>query len=109
MGGRGREGVVLARKDGPGISIADVQLADGGSGSDAVAEVQETIDVPAIFVTAFPQLLLTGAGPEPAFLVTKPYNPEALRAVICQVLFFQDADCARQETSSLSHDAALAR
>ena len=60
-------------------------------------------------MTAFPELLLTGEGPEPAFLVTKPYNPEALRALIWQVLFFRDAADARNDTPPQRQDAVLAR
>ena len=46
------------------------------------------VSVPVIFVTAFPERLLTGTKPEPTFLVRKPFNPEALKAVISQALFF---------------------
>jgi len=47
--------------------------------------------VPVIFVTAFPEQLLTGERPEPAFLVTKPFRIEALKAVIGQALFFSES------------------
>jgi hypothetical protein len=41
-----------------------------------------------IFITAFPERLLTGTKPEPTFLVRKPYTQEAVKAVISQALFF---------------------
>ena len=41
-----------------------------------------------IFITAYPEKLLTGEKPEPTFLITKPYQPESLRATISQALFF---------------------
>jgi hypothetical protein len=44
--------------------------------------------VPVVFVTAFPQRLLTGTRPEPTFLVTKPFQPQNVKAVISQALFF---------------------
>jgi hypothetical protein len=44
--------------------------------------------VPVIFITAYPERLLTGARPEPAFLITKPFLPEMVKAVIGQALFF---------------------
>ncbi|MGX1305357.1 CheY-like chemotaxis protein [Amorphus suaedae] len=87
-----REAVILARKTGPGLILADVQLADGSSGIDAVAELQALSRIPTIFVTAFPQRLLTGAVHEPTYLITKPYEPEELRAMLSVVLFFRDAD-----------------
>ena len=72
----------------PGLVLADIQLADGSSGLDAVNEILRTLPVPVIFVTAFPERLLTGTKPEPTFLVRKPYHRDALKAVISQALFF---------------------
>ena len=44
--------------------------------------------VPVIFITAFPERLLTGEKPEPAFLITKPFMPDMVKAVVSQALFF---------------------
>ena len=63
-------------------------LADGSSGVHAVNEILRTFSVPVIFITAFPQSLLTGTKPEPTFLIRKPYNPQEVKAVISQALFF---------------------
>jgi DNA-binding LytR/AlgR family response regulator len=63
-------------------------LADGSSGLEAVNEILTAIDVPVIFITAYPERLLTGDKPEPAFLITKPFKPEAVKAAISQALFF---------------------
>ena len=76
------------RGAGPGLVLADIQLADGSSGLDAVNEILTEIEVPVIFITAFPERLLTGEKPEPAFLITKPFRPEAVKAAISQALFF---------------------
>jgi DNA-directed RNA polymerase specialized sigma24 family protein len=72
----------------PGLVLADIHLADGSSGLDAVNEILRTISIPVVFVTAFPQRLLTGTRPEPTFLVTKPFQPQNVKAVISQALFF---------------------
>lgn len=72
----------------PGLVLADIHLADGSSGLDAVNEILRTFSLPVIFVTAFPQRLLTGTRPEPTFLITKPFQPENVKAVISQALFF---------------------
>jgi DNA-binding LytR/AlgR family response regulator len=53
-----------------------------------VAEILTTIDLPVIFITAYPERLLTGDRPEPAFLITKPFQPESVKAAISQALFF---------------------
>jgi DNA-binding LytR/AlgR family response regulator len=71
------------------LVLADVQLADGSSGIEAVKEILEECSPPVVFITAFPDLLLTGTRPEPTFLMSKPFDPEAVKAMISQVLFFQ--------------------
>ena len=77
----------VARKT-PGLVLADIQLADGSSGIDAVKDILARHDVPVIFFTAFPERLLTGERPEPTFLITKPFQPETVKAAIGQALFF---------------------
>ena len=62
--------------------MTDIQLADGSSGLDAVKEILRSFSVPVIFVTAYPQRLLTGTRPEPTFLITKPFSTENLKVVI---------------------------
>lgn len=80
------DAVRLARARKPGIVLADIQLGDGSSGIDAAADIQRSLDVPIIFVTAYPERLLTGAGGEPTYLVTKPFDPDILRVTISQAL-----------------------
>jgi DNA-directed RNA polymerase specialized sigma24 family protein len=78
-------------KSRPGLVLADIQLADGSSGIDAVKDILARYDVPVIFITAFPERLLTGERPEPTFLITKPFQPETVKAAIGQALFFHPA------------------
>jgi CheY-like chemotaxis protein/DNA-directed RNA polymerase specialized sigma24 family protein len=80
----------IARKT-PGLVLADIQLADGSSGIDAVKDILARYSVPVIFITAFPERLLTGERPEPTFLITKPFQPETVKAAIGQALFFHPA------------------
>ena len=82
------EAVRAALKRRPGLILADIQLADGSSGLDAVNEILGTQEVPVIFITAFPERFLTGQAPEPAFLITKPFGADSVKAVISQALFF---------------------
>jgi CheY-like chemotaxis protein len=83
------EAIAAVDKHRPGLVLADIQLADGSSGLDAVNEMLETFSVPVVFITAYPERLLTGERPEPAFLITKPFQPETVKAVISQALFFE--------------------
>jgi CheY-like chemotaxis protein len=84
-----KEAIALFGKKRPQMVLADIQLADGSSGIDAVNTILKTADIPVIFITAFPERLLSGERPEPAFLVTKPFNPDMVKAMISQALFFQ--------------------
>ncbi|MFD1695882.1 response regulator [Roseibium aestuarii] len=82
------EAVQAAQKDKPGLVLADIQLADGSSGIDAVKNILSDLTVPVIFITSFPERLLTGERPEPTFLITKPFDPNTVKAAISQALFF---------------------
>jgi len=72
----------------PGLVLADIQLADGSSGLDAVDDILSLAMMPVIFITAYPERLLTGDRPEPTYLVTKPFQEATVRAAISQALFF---------------------
>ena len=85
-----KEAVTLYGKTQPKMILADIQLADGSSGIDAVNDILSTEALPVIFITAFPERLLTGERPEPTFLVTKPFNPDMVKALISQALFFDE-------------------
>ena len=82
------EAIKSAREIPPGLVLADIQLADGSSGLEAVNEILGHFDVPVIFITAYPERLLTGERPEPAFLITKPFQPDTVKAAVSQALFF---------------------
>ena len=83
------EALALGRTHRPGLILADIQLADGSSGLDAVNDLLRTFQVPVIFITAYRERFLTGERPEPAFLIAKPFQPATVSAVISQALFFE--------------------
>ena len=89
----------------PGLILADIQLADGSSGLEAVNEILGGFEVPVIFITAYPERFLTGAPPEPAFLIAKPFSIETLRAVISQVLFFDRKSHRRDGQGNIAASA----
>ena len=88
------EAVALAEETRPSLLLADVRLADGSSGMDAAADILRSLDLPVIFITAFPEHLLTGDRPEPAFLITKPFREDTVKVLIGQALFFHRAQPA---------------
>ena len=78
--------VELAEKHKPDIVLADIQLKGGDNGIAAARQILKSTSVPIIFVTGFPERLLTGKGVEPAFVLTKPFDPEALRTSMAHAL-----------------------
>jgi CheY-like chemotaxis protein len=82
------EAVAKALAERPGLVLADINLGEGGSGIDAVTEILNSFDIPVIFITAYPEKLLTGERPEPTYLIAKPFLPETVQATVGQALFF---------------------
>jgi DNA-directed RNA polymerase specialized sigma24 family protein/CheY-like chemotaxis protein len=83
------EATELSRVRRPGLILADIQLADGSSGLEAVNDLLNSFEVPVIFISAHPERFLTGERPEPAFLISKPYQRSTVSAVVSQALFFE--------------------
>ncbi len=79
--------VAAARDMRPGLVVADVALADGSSGVEAVREIQRERNVPAVFVTAYPERVVDGVG---SAFVSKPFLASAVRAAVERALFFAD-------------------
>ena len=93
-----KEALAAVHKTRPGMILADIQLADGSSGLEAVNEILASYQVPVIFITAYPERLLTGSRPEPTFLIAKPFQPDTVKATISQALFF-DTKAGTSETA----------
>jgi CheY-like chemotaxis protein len=93
-----REALEAVRREKPGLILADIQLADGSSGLEAVNQILESVSIPVIFITAYPERFLTGTPPEPAFLITKPFLIDSLKAIISQALFFDRRSQRKGET-----------
>jgi len=93
-----REATELARSASPELVLADINLADGSSGIDAAQEILAAMDVPVVFVTAYPERLLTGERPEPTYLITKPFEDTVLLATVGQALMFHREGAGQAET-----------
>ncbi len=86
------QAVALAATEKPDLILSDIQLADGSSGIDAVNDILDmAADTPVMFITAFPERLLTGEGKEPAFVITKPYGADQIRSAVSQAMFFRSS------------------
>ena len=52
----------------------------------AVSRILQHHYAPVIFVTAYPERLLTGEATEPAFVITKPFEPMTLAIATYQAV-----------------------
>ena len=100
------EAVALAERNPPELVLADISLADGSSGIEAVKDILSEMSVPVIFITAFPERLLTGERPEPTYLITKPFEPETVIATIGQALLVHREQVAASAPAMLVMDDA---
>lgn len=80
------EAVAIAEREAPGLILADVNLGQGGDGAVAVERILARHAVPVIFVTAYPERMLTGLRVEPAFVIAKPFEPGALAVATFQAV-----------------------
>jgi CheY-like chemotaxis protein len=95
------EALEMAKRHKPGLILSDIRLADGSSGLEAVRDIlNASVDAPTIFITAFPGTFLTGERPEPAFMISKPYEEKVVRAVIGQALFLFEPGVKAKATAA---------
>ena len=83
---REKEAIAIADREKPNLILADIQLRGDDSGIEAVREILKRHTMPVIFITAYPERLLTGKGVEPTFIISKPYDPSMVRAAVSQAL-----------------------
>ena len=98
------EAMDVARQTSPKLILADIQLADGSSGIDAVHDILAGHTCPVIFATAYPERLLTGLRPEPAYLMTKPFYRDTVRATVSQAIWTNARTVA--ESQDVQHAGA---
>ncbi len=94
------DAMAAAAQHKPGLVLADIRLADGSSGLDAVNDMLAGFTVPVVFITAYPEKLMTGERPEPTFLIAKPFREDAVKAIVSQVLFFDQQAQRRPPSAS---------
>lgn len=86
------EAVAIANTQTPDIVLCDINLADGSQGTDAIARMRLPDNVPVVFVTAYPEKYLSTTNDGPSYLITKPFDPEYLKAVIGHALINVQSD-----------------
>src|ERR671919_378792 len=104
VGVASREATALeqAEQNSPGLVLCDIKLLDDDNGIAAAQRILQRFDVPVVFVTAFSEMLLTGGRPEPALLVSKPFDEETLKVTVAQALStYASPDTARVHKQGL--------
>jgi CheY-like chemotaxis protein len=86
--------IALVARERPDLVMVDIRLAGGSDGLAAAKEVQERFDIPTVAATGH----LTAAEAEAAGLLgilSKPYTPYALRAVLDGAAAWLDGGSSR--------------
>lgn len=102
-----QEALDIAAHETPGLILADIQLSDGSSGIEAVRDILASRHIPVVFITAYPERLLTGQRPEPTFLISKPFLPSTVKAIMSQALFLHPPATASSSNHPSSEHRAL--
>jgi len=87
-----KEALDLCKDNLPGLILSDIHLADASSGIEAVNDILSRGQASVVFITAFPERLLSGDRAEPPFLISKPFRVREVCAVVSQALFFAGPD-----------------
>lgn len=74
--------VAKAAEHRPEVVLADYDLGAGKTGLDAIKTIVSDMPVIAVFLTAYPDEVLSGADNEPTFVLAKPFNERALRTAV---------------------------
>jgi CheY-like chemotaxis protein len=86
------EAIESARSERPGLILADIQLADGSSGLDAVRDILQMFEVTVIFITAYPERFLSTDHPQQSYLIAKPFRPSEVSYTIIQALLYHSKE-----------------
>lgn len=86
--------VAMSRRQKPNIILADYNLIGMKTGADAVMEIQDKHDCPIVFITGYPEQVLTGEDVEPDFVISKPYRIESVKAAVAHCLDVDRAQVA---------------
>lgn len=86
--------VSLSKREKPNIILADYNLVGMKTGADAVMEIQDMNNCPVVFITGYPEQVLTGEDVEPDFVIAKPYRIESVKAAVAHCLDVERAQIA---------------
>ena len=81
-----KEASSLILKYQPDLIFADFNLEDEKTGVDVVQESRAYHQCPVVFVTGFPEDVLSGSEREPDVVIGKPYSVESIRAAAAHCL-----------------------
>ncbi len=96
---RGEDAVERAEKLRPDLLLMDIRLAGEMDGITAAQHIREKFDLPVVFLTAFAEMetLNRAKLAEPLGYLIKPFDEQALQAVIVMALFKHRAEREAKE------------
>lgn len=81
-----KEAVSLAMQEEPDLILSDVQLDERNAGIDAVREIRCRLNVPVIFVTAYPDHFADRVILDNSYIVSKPFSDGMISSMITNAL-----------------------
>jgi two-component system, cell cycle sensor histidine kinase and response regulator CckA len=80
----GEEGLHLATSLHPDLILMDVRLQGAMNGAEAARRIQEVMDIPIVYVSAFSELFIANPAlmQPPGMCLSKPFSAYQLRTVI---------------------------
>jgi two-component system, response regulator PdtaR len=90
----GEQAVILANEKQPDLILMDIQLEGGMDGIEAAAAINDSQDLPIVYLSAFAdqQMLERAKITEPFGYLVKPIKPRELRSTIEMVLYKADME-----------------
>ena len=86
----GEDAVEQAGRDRPDVVLMDIMLAVGMNGIEAASKIQESYQIPVIYVTAYGDKKSSKDGslnvPEGVGYIVKPYTPKELESEITRLI-----------------------
>lgn len=79
------------------LAFCDFDLGTSATGLDVASELAADRDLVVVFITAYPEEVLTGEQYEPAFVIQKPYREQAIRSALYHCLTSQRLSAVQEE------------
>lgn len=80
------QAVHLAMREEPDLILSDVRLDEQNAGIDAIREIRDRMNVPVIFLTAYPDCFADRAILDNSYVIPKPFSDSMVSSIITNAL-----------------------